>query len=620
VLAADEQYSCVKRLSPGSGPWYIDNIKAERGRRAPRSRMTDKSPMTNDRKPLRSSKSYGPKDKDGFIHRSWMKSQGFPPDVFDGRPVIGICNTWSELTPCNAGLRDVAEHVKRGVWEAGGLPLEFPAMSLGETQMRPTAMLFRNLLAMEVEESVRGNPIDAVVLLGGCDKTTPGQLMGAASVDLPTIVVSSGPMLNGKFRGRDIGSGTDVWKFSEAVRGGKMSLDEFMTAESGMSRTPGTCMTMGSASTMACLMEAMGIALPYNATAPAVDARRRRIAQESGRLIVRMALEDVRLSKVLTRRAFDNAIRVLAAIGGSTNAVLHLLAIAGRLGVPLELGDFDRLSADVPLLVDLQPSGKFLMEDMHYAGGLPAVMKELAPRLHVSAATVWGETIGDSFATAECFNREVIRTLAEPANPVSGIWVLGGNLCPNGAVLKPSAASRALFSHRGRAVVFESIEDLRARIDDPGLDVDANSVLVLKGCGPRGYPGMPEVGNMPLPRKLLEKGVTDMLRISDARMSGTAFGTVVLHVAPEADAGGPLAMVRDGDEIQFDGPNRRLDLLISPEELAARTKAWNKHPPPQKYSRGYYRLYVEHVMQADHGCDLDFLIGSSGSIVERESH
>jgi dihydroxy-acid dehydratase len=576
--------------------------------------------MTNDRKPLRSGKSYGPKDKDGFIHRSWMKSQGFPPDVFDGRPVIGICNTWSELTPCNAGLRDVAEHVKRGVWEAGGLPLEFPAMSLGETQMRPTAMLFRNLLAMEVEESVRGNPIDAVVLLGGCDKTTPGQLMGAASVDLPTIVVSSGPMLNGKFRGRDIGSGTDVWKFSEAVRGGKMSLDEFMTAESGMSRTPGTCMTMGSASTMACLMETMGIALPYNATAPAVDARRRRIAQESGRLIVRMALEDVRLSKVLTRHAFENAIRVLAAIGGSTNAVLHLLAIAGRLGVPLELADFDRLSADVPLLVDLQPSGKFLMEDMHYAGGLPAVMKELAPRLHVDAATVWGETIGDSFATAECFNREVIRTLAEPANPVSGIWILGGNLCPSGAVLKPSAASRALFSHRGRAVVFESIEDLRARIDDPGLDVDANSVLVLKGCGPRGYPGMPEVGNMPLPRKLLEKGVTDMLRISDARMSGTAFGTVVLHVAPEADAGGPLAMVRDGDEIQFDGPNRRLELLISAEELAARTEAWKKNPPPLKYSRGYYRLYVEHVMQADRGCDLDFLTGSSGSIVERESH
>jgi dihydroxy-acid dehydratase len=576
--------------------------------------------MTTNKKPLRSSKSYGPKDKDGFIHRSWMKSQGFPPDVFDGRPVIGICNTWSELTPCNGGLRDVAEHVKRGVWEAGGLPLEFPAMSLGETQMRPTAMLFRNLLAMEVEESIRGNPIDAVVLLGGCDKTTPGQLMGAASVDLPTMVVSSGPMLNGKFRGRDLGSGTDVWKFSEAVRADKMSLDEFMAAESGMSRTPGTCMTMGSASTMACLMEAMGVALPYNATAPAVDARRRRIAHETGRLIVRMAREDVRLSKILTRNAFENAIRILAAIGGSTNAVLHLLALAGRLGVPLELADFDRLSADVPLLVDLQPSGRFLMEDLHYAGGLPAVMKELAPLLHVDAATVWGQTIGDSFAAAECHNHEVIRTLAEPANSVSGIWVLKGNLCPKGAVIKPSAASRALFSHRGPAVVFESIEDLRARIDDPGLDVDANSVLVLQGCGPKGYPGMPEVGNMPLPRKLLGRGVQDMLRISDARMSGTAFGTVVLHVAPESDAGGPLALVRDGDEILFDGPGRRLELLVPPEELAARAAAWQMRQLPPKYSRGYYRLYVEHVMQADRGCDLDFLTGASGSTVERESH
>ncbi|MEP6885979.1 MAG: IlvD/Edd family dehydratase [Gammaproteobacteria bacterium] len=576
--------------------------------------------MTTNKKPLRSSKSYGPKDKDGFIHRSWMKSQGFPPDVFDGRPVIGICNTWSELTPCNAGLRDVAEHVKRGVWEAGGLPLEFPAMSLGETQMRPTAMLFRNLLAMEVEESIRGNPIDAVVLLGGCDKTTPGQLMGAASVDLPTMVVSSGPMLNGKFRGRELGSGTDVWKFSEAVRADKMSLDDFMAAEAGMSRTPGTCMTMGSASTMACLMEAMGIALPFNATAPAVDARRRRIAQETGRLIVGMARDDVRLSTVLTRDALENAIRVLAAIGGSTNAVLHLIAIAGRLGVPLDLADFDRLSVGVPLLVDLQPSGKFLMEDLHYAGGLPAVLKELAPLLHVNAPTVWGQTIGESFAAAECYNREVVRTLAEPANTVSGIWVLKGNLCPNGAVIKPSAASRALFVHRGPAVVFESIEDLHARIDDPNLKVDANSILVLKGCGPKGYPGMPEVGNMPLPRKLLERGVQDMLRISDARMSGTAFGTVILHVAPEADAGGPLAMVRDGDEISFDGPNRRLELLISPEELAARSANWRQHPVPPKYSRGYYRLYVEHVMQADRGCDLDFLTGSSGSTVDRESH
>jgi dehydratase ilvD1 len=576
--------------------------------------------MTNDKRRLRSSKSYGGKDKDGFIHRSWMKSEGLPSDVFDGRPVVGICNTWSELTPCNAGLRDVAEHVKRGVWEAGGLPLEFPAMSLGETQMRPTAMLFRNLLAMEVEESIRGNPIDAVVLLGGCDKTTPGQLMGAASVDLPTLVVSSGPMLNGKFRGRDIGSGTDVWKFSEAVRAGQMSLNDFMSAESGMSRTPGTCMTMGSASTLASLMEAMGIALPYNATAPAVDARRRVIAHESGRLIVRMAREDLRLSKILTRNAFENAIRVLAAIGGSTNAVLHLLAVAGRLGVPLELEDFDRLSAGVPLLVDLQPSGRFLMEDLHYAGGLPAVMKELDSLLHREAPTVMGQTIGESVSAAVCYNREVIRTAAEPAKPVSGIWVLKGNLCPGGAVMKPSATSNSLVTHRGRAVVFESIEDLRQRIDDPALDVDENSILVLKGCGPKGYPGMPEVGNMPLPRKLLERGVTDMVRISDARMSGTAYGTVVLHVAPESEAGGPLAVVRDRDEIVLDGPNRRLELLISAEELKARTDAWRKSRPPQKYSRGYYRLYVDHVMQANQGCDLDFLTGASGSIVDRESH
>jgi len=551
--------------------------------------------MTREKKPLRSSRSYGPRDKDGFIHRSWMKSQGFPPDVFDGRPVIGICNTWSELTPCNAGLRDVTEHVKRGVWEAGGLPLEFPAMSLGETQMRPTAMLFRNLVAMEVEESIRGNPIDAVVLLGGCDKTTPGQLMGAASVDLPSIVVSTGPMLNGKFRGCDIGSGTDVWKFSEAVRAGQMSTDDFMAAESGMSRTPGTCMTMGSASTMACLMEAMGLALPFNATTPAVDAGRRRIAHESGRLIVQMARDELRLSKLLTRAALENAICLLGAIGGSSNAVLHLLAFAGRLGLPLTLADFDRLSSNVPLLVDLQPSGRFLMEDMHYAGGLPAVMKELAPLLHTDALTVSGRTLAENFAGAQVYNLEVIHTLAEPANKVSGIWVLKGNLCPQGAVMKPSAASPALFSHRGRAVVFESIEDLRARIEDPGLVVDEHSVLVLKGCGPRGYPGMPEVGNMPLPRKLLEKGARDMLRISDARMSGTAFGTVVLHVAPEAAAGGPLAVVRDGDEIALDGPNRRLDLLISAEE-------------------------IEHVMQADQGCDLDFLVGASGSLVERESH
>jgi dihydroxy-acid dehydratase len=576
--------------------------------------------MSNSKKPLRSSRSYGAKDKDGFIHRSWMKSQGLPADVFDGRPVIGICNTWSELTPCNSGLRDLAEHVKRGVWEAGGLPLEFPAMSLGETQMRPTAMLFRNLLAMEVEESIRGNPIDAVVLLGGCDKTTPGQVMGAASVDLPTLVVSTGPMLNGKFRGCDIGSGTDVWKFSEAVRAGEMSNDDFMSAESGMSRTPGTCMTMGSASTMACMMETMGIALPYNATAPAVDAQRRRIAHESGRLIVRMAREDLRLSRLLTRPAFENAIRVLAAIGGSTNAVLHLLAFAGRLGVPLELDDFDRLSADVPLLANLQPSGKFLMEDLHYAGGLPAVLKELAPLLHLDTPTAWGTTLGTGLASAECHNRAVICALSEPAKAESGIWVLRGNLCPGGAVLKPSAASATLFRHRGRAVVFESIEDLHARIDSPDLDVTPDSVLVLKGCGPKGYPGMPEVGNMPLPRKLLEQGVKDMLRISDARMSGTAFGTVVLHVAPESEAGGPLALVRNGDEILFDGPERRLELLVAPEELAARALAWQQNRTPSRHQRGYYRLYVQHVLQADRGCDLDFLVGASGSVVERESH
>jgi dihydroxy-acid dehydratase len=573
-----------------------------------------------EKKPLRSQASYGARNKDGFIHRSWMKSEGLPDDVFDGRPVIGICNTWSELTPCNAGLREIADHVKRGVWEAGGLPLEFPAMSLGETQMRPTAMLFRNLLSMDVEESLRGNPIDGVVLLGGCDKTTPGQLMGAASVDLPTLVVSAGPMLNGKFRGRDIGSGTDVWKFSEAVRAGTMPLRDFLAAERGMSRSPGTCMTMGSASTMACLVEAMGIALPGNGTAPAVDAMRRVIAHESGRRIVDLVQRDVRLSHLATRAAFENAIRVLAAIGGSTNAVLHLIAIARRLGVPLALKDFDDLTADVPLLVDLQPSGKYLMEEFHYAGGVPAVMQHLAPLLDATAPSATTTTIDGHWRDAECYDADVVRTLAEPVKPVSGIWVLGGNLCPGGAVMKPSAASPALFRHRGRAVVFESVEDLRARIDAPDLDVDEHCVLVLKGCGPRGYPGMPEVGNMPLPRKLLERGVVDMLRLSDARMSGTAFGSVILHVAPEAAAGGPLALVRDGDEIVFDGPARRLDLLVAPEELAARLAQWEATKTAAPQARGYAKLYVDHVLQADAGCDFDFLVGASGSDVARESH
>lgn len=571
-------------------------------------------------KRLRSGGSYGKLDRDGFIHRSWMKSQGLPDDVFDGRPVIGICNTWSEITPCNAGLREIAEHVKRGVWEAGGLPLEFPAISLGETQMRPTAMLFRNLLAMDVEESIRGNPIDGVVLLGGCDKTTPGQLMGAASVDLPTVVISSGPMLNGKFRGKDIGSGTDVWKFSEAVRAGEMTLPDFMSAESGMSRSPGTCMTMGTASTMACIVEAMGMSLPYNATIPAVDARRRTMSHETGRAIVRMVHEGRTMSQVVTRASFENALRVHAAIGGSTNAVVHLLALAGRLGIPLSLEDFDVLSRDVPLLVDLQPSGRFLMEDLHYAGGLPAVMKALEPFLEPTALTVTGAPISAQYTQAEVWNAEVIRPLDAPVKADSGIWVLRGNLAPGGAVMKPSAASPELCSHTGKAVVFETIEDFRARIDDPDLDVDETSILVLKGCGPKGYPGMPEVGNMPLPTKLLEKGVKDMVRISDARMSGTAFGTVILHVSPESDAGGPLAIVQNGDVITLDGPGRALNLAISDAELQSRLTVWRANQPPPKYTRGYAKLYIDHVLQADQGCDLDFLVGASGSVVTRESH
>jgi dehydratase ilvD1 len=576
--------------------------------------------MSASRTKFRSSNSYGRADRDGFIHRSWMKSEGLPDNVFDGRPVIGICNTWSELTPCNSHLRELAEHVKRGVWEAGGLPLEFPAMSLGETQMRPTAMLFRNLLAMEVEESIRGNPIDAVVLLGGCDKTTPGPLMGAASVDLPTIVVSSGPMLNGKFRGCDIGSGTDVWKFSEAVRAGEMSPKDFSAAESGMSRGPGTCMTMGTASTFACLVEAMGLSLPYNATIPAVDARRRVLAHESGRRIVEMARRDLRLSAILTRKAMENAIRTIAAIGGSTNAVVHLLAIAGRQGIPLHLKDFDRLSSEIPLIVDLQPSGKYLMEDFHFAGGLPAALRQIADRLELDAQTVSGATIGEVISQAECFNHDIIRDAHNSVREFSGIWVLSGNLCPDGAIMKPSAAQSSLYHHRGRAVAFETIEDLKQRIDDPDLDVDENSVLVLKGCGPKGYPGMPEVGNMPLPRKLLARGVKDMLRISDGRMSGTAFGTVILHVAPEAEAGGPLAVVQTGDEIRFDGRARTLELMISDRELETRLKQWRTARTAPRWHRGYYRLYYDHVLQADRGCDLDFLVGASGSTVDRESH
>jgi len=569
---------------------------------------------------LRSAATYGKLDRDGFIHRSWMKAEGLPEHVFDGRPVIGICNTWSELTPCNVHLRDIAEHVKRGVWEAGGLPLEFPAMSLGETQMRPTAMLFRNLLAMEVEESIRGNPIDGVVLLGGCDKTTPGQLMGAASVDLPTMVVSSGPMLNGKYRGRDIGSGTDVWKFSEAVRGGQMTLADFMNAESGMSRSHGVCMTMGTASTMSSLVEAMGLSLPHNGTLPAVDARRYALAHNTGRRIVELVKADVRLSQIATRAAFENAILTHAAIGGSTNAVIHLLAIAGRLGVPLSQDDFDELGRHVPLLVDLMPSGRFLMEDFCYAGGVPAVLKALGDLLRKDAVTVTGHTIGAVADAAECFNDEVIGSLEKPVGPSSGVWVLRGNLAPDGAIIKPSAATPALLKHTGPAVVFESIEDYKARVDSPDLEVDENSILVLKGCGPKGYPGMPEVGNMALPAKLLAQGVRDMVRISDARMSGTAFGTVILHVSPESHAGGPLALVESGDLIAFDGEARTLVLKVSDAELEARRARRLANGLPATPTRGWAKLYVDTVQGADRGADLDFLVGASGSVVTRESH
>ncbi|THD78264.1 MAG: dihydroxy-acid dehydratase [Phenylobacterium sp.] len=572
------------------------------------------------KRPLRSQKSYGKIDRDGFIHRSWIKATGLPDHVFDGRPIIGIANTWSELVTCQVHLRELAGFVKRGIWEAGGVPIEFPAMSLPETQMRPTAMLFRNLLAMEVEESIRANPIDGVVLLGGCDKTTPGLLMGAASVDLPAIFVSSGPMLNGKFRGQDIGSGTDVWRFSEEVRAGDMSLADFMAAESAMSRSAGTCNTMGTASTMSAIVEALGMSLPNNSALPAVDARRRVLAHLTGNRIVQMVQDDVKPSDILTRKAFENAILMHAATGGSTNAVVHLLALAGRVGVPLDLHDFDEIAREVPLLVNLMPSGKYLMEDFCYAGGVPAVMAEMGDIFHRDAVTVTGKTQGEIAETGQVWNREVIGTREAPIGPSSGVWVLKGNLCPDGAILKPSAATPGLLTHHARAVVFEDIEDYHARIDDPDLPVDADSILVLKGCGPRGYPGMPEVGNMALPRKLLEQGVRDMVRISDARMSGTAYGTVILHVAPESAAGGPLALVQTGDEIEFDGPNRRLELLVDEAELARRRTAWEAARQPSTYDRGWYRLYIDTVLQADKGVDLDFLVGKSGADVTRESH
>jgi L-arabonate dehydrase len=573
--------------------------------------------MTTEKPKRRSQAWFGGQDRDAFVHRSWTQKAGHPADEFDGRPVIGICNTWSELTPCNSHFRELAEFVKRGVLEAGGFPLEFPVMSLGETQLRPTAMLFRNLASMDVEESIRGNPIDGVVLLMGCDKTTPALLMGAASCGLPTIGVSGGPMLNGKFRGKDIGSGTGVWMMSEMVRAGQMTQAEFTEAEGCMNRSAGTCMTMGTASTMASMVEALGLSLPGNAAIPAPDTRRNRIAQLSGRRIVDMVKEDLTMDKILTRQAFENAIRVNAAIGGSTNAVVHLLAVAGRMGIELKLEDWDDIGSKMPCLVNLQPSGQYLMEDFYYAGGVPAVMREISAMLHRDALTVNGQTIGQNIEDAPCYNREVIKPLDQPLKEHAGIAVLKGNLAPNGAVIKPSAATPSLLKHRGRAVVFEDIEDFRARVDDPALDIDENCVMVLKNCGPKGYPGMAEVGNMPLPKKVLEKGVTDMVRISDARMSGTAYGTVVLHTSPEAAAGGPLALVKSGDMIALDVGERSLHLEVSDDELARRLAEWSPPPMPD---RGYAKLYVDHVQQAHLGADLDFLVGSSGAPVPRESH
>ena len=546
-----------------------------------------------------------------------MKNQGIPHDEFEGKPVIGICNTWSELTPCNAHFRELAEFVKRGVWEAGGFPLEFPVMSLGETLIKPTAMLYRNLASMDAEESIRANPLDGVVLMGGCDKTTPSILMGACSVDLPSIFISGGPMLNGQFRGKQIAT-SDVWRFDEAHRRGEITDDQLIEADACMGRSRGHCAVMGTASTMACMIESLGLALPQNAAIPAVDSRRRTQAHLTGRRIVEMVKEDLTLSKVLTRRAFENSIMVNAAIGGSTNFVIHLTAIAGRIGVDLDLTDFDKFSENIPLVANIQPSGQYMMEEFYYAGGLPAVMKELKGHIHTDIITVNGKTVDDNVSKAECFNADVISPVDKPFKEVSGIAVVKGNLCENGAVIKPSAATPELMTHKGRAVVFEDIEDYKSRINLPDLDVDENCILVLKNVGPKGYPGMPEVGNMGMPKKLLDKGVTDMVRVSDGRMSGTAYGTVFLHVSPESAAGGTLAIVQNGDIIEADVPNRKLTLHVSDEEIADRKKSWKV--PNLGFDRGYVNLYINTVEQADKGADLDFLKGKSSSEVLRDSH
>jgi L-arabonate dehydrase len=570
-------------------------------------------------KELRSRGWFGKKDKDGIIYRSWMKNQGMPTDMFDGRPVIGICNTFSELTPCNAHFRDIAERVKRGVLEAGGFPVEFPVMSLGETLIKPTAMLYRNLASMDAEESIRANPIDGVVLLTGCDKTTPSLVMGAASVGLPTIVVPGGPMLNGRYKGQTIGSGTHVWKFDEDMKTGKMTQEECEYAESCMSRSIGHCMTMGTASTMAVMVESLGLTLSGASAIPAADSRKRVMAQLSGRRIVEMVKEDLTIDKILTREAFENAIIVNAAVGGSSNFVIHLKAIAGRIGVDLKLEDFDNLGSKIPLLLNLMPSGKYLMEDFYYAGGLPVILHELKDLLRKNVITVTSKNHHDNIVgTTECYNEDVIAKFDQPVKPEAGIVVVKGNLAMNGAVLKPSAASPHLLHHKGRAVVFESIEDYHARIDDPDLDIDENCVMVLKYVGPVGYPGMPEVGNMALPKKILERGIKDMVRISDGRMSGTAYGTAILHVSPESAIGGNLALVQNGDLIELNVSDRRLHLHVSDEELAERRKNWI--PPSPAASRGYVSMYIKHVNGADEGADLDFLVGSSGSVVTRDSH
>jgi len=573
-------------------------------------------------KKFRSSDWYNSKThrRDTFVHRGWMRNQGHPNHLFDGRPVIGICNTWSELTPCNGHFREIAEHVRRGVYEAGGFPLEFPVFSASESNLRPTAMLFRNLASMDVEEAIRGNPMDGVVLLMGCDKTTPSLMMGAASVDLPTIGISGGPMLNGHHKGGQIGSGTGVWKLDADLNAGLITEEDFVDAEISMSRSKGNCMTMGTASTMGSMVEALGMALPHNAAIPAVDARRYALAHMTGKRIVEMVKENLIMSKVVNKRSFENAIKVNGAIGGSTNAVIHLAAIAGRMEIDLKLDDWEKNGKDIPTLVNLQPSGQYLMEDFYYAGGLPAVIKRLLDKgiLHKDVLTVNGKTIGENNLKSLCWNDDVIRTFENPLTKDGGIKVLKGNIAPNGAILKPSAASPKLMQHTGRAVVFESIEEFHEKIHDPNLDVDENCILVLKNCGPKGYPGMAEVGNMVLPQKLLKKGIRDMIRISDARMSGTAYGTVILHVAPEAAIKGPLAAVQNGDEIKVDVENGIMELLVSDKVIQERLKKYT--PVLPDVNGGYQKMYIDHVMQADTGADLDFLVGRRGSKVKRHSH